>query len=301
MIKNNCRICHSEDILQYGSTLCCDTQIIFGCYKDRDLFKCNKCNSISVRPIPTEKELSLYYDFYANIDNSKQLIKHRKSFLLIERLALSLRHGKILDIGCGSGELLASLPSSFQKVGLDIASDACKKAKKKGVEVFCSTWELADFNTEFDMVIALDLLEHVNDPSKALFKIGRVLRKGGYVVIETGNAASWAAKTLGEDWCYPAVFGHLQVLSPDALAKLAQNAQIEITSLIKGHHSAATLPYVLYRGMLAYGFRLLKLAFSPLKPMALDSYLLRKLFNRAPPGAILPDHMILIGRKKAKT
>lgn len=292
-----CRVCDSEQIRQYGSTLCHQTQVPLVHYKKRFLYKCDSCRSISVEPIPSPKELSLYYDHYATMEEGNQSLNKRASFSIINKVAGSLGHGKVLDIGCGFGDILASLPSSFQKVGLDMALVACKEAEKKGVEVLCSSWESCNFNEEFDLVIALDFLEHVDNVTSTFNKISKVLRRGGYAVIETGNADSWTAKTLGEDWCYTAVFGHLQVLSPEALLGLAKSAQIKPISLIKGNHSSKMFNYILYRGMLAYGFHLMKLILSHLKPSVGDIHAIRKLFNRAPPGAILPDHMIWIGRK----
>jgi hypothetical protein len=178
-----------------------------------------------------------------------------------------------------------------------MASDACKEAGKKGVEAICSSWESFDSHDEFDLVIALDFLEHVNDVSSSFNKIAKLLRKGGYVVIETGNADSLAAKILGEDWCYPAVFGHLQILSPYALLDLAENVQICPTSIIKENHSAKPFHYIIYRGILAYGFHLVKMASSLLQPAMRNFHLMQKLLQKSPPGAVLWDHMIMIGRK----
>jgi 2-polyprenyl-3-methyl-5-hydroxy-6-metoxy-1,4-benzoquinol methylase len=297
---SECRVCNSKEIRRYGSTLCQQAQVALDHCTKRFLYKCDNCRSVSVEPIPSLEELSLYYDCYATIEKSKQSLSKRKSLSIIHQLTKSLGHGKVLDIGCGFGDILASLPSSFQKVGLDMASDACKEAEKKGVEAICSSWESFNSNDEFDLVIALDFLEHVDDVSSSLNKISKVLRSGGYVVIETGNADSWAAKTLGEDWCYPAVFGHLQVLSPCALVDLATNAQIYPISIIKENHSSKPFDYILYRGILAYGFHLMKLASSLLQPAIGDFRLIQKLFQRNPPGAILWDHMIMIGRKECK-
>jgi hypothetical protein len=117
------------------------------------------------------------------------------------------------------------------------------------------------------------------------------------VVIETGNADSWAAKSLKEDWGYPAVCGHLQVLSPETLLNLDREAEIEPISLIKGRHASENFNHILYCGMLAYGFHFLKLAYSALKHFTGELYSLSKLLDRGPPAANLGDHMILIGRK----
>jgi 2-polyprenyl-3-methyl-5-hydroxy-6-metoxy-1,4-benzoquinol methylase len=293
----NCRVCGGGEAIKYGSVLCRTDTLSSNHYRKRELFKCNYCKSISVDPIPSQKELSLYYDYYSKLHKHRQFSINRKSLQIIKQVTNLLKNGKILDLGCGFGDILAALPSSFKKFGIDLSLTACREAKKKGIEVFCSNWDVADFNSQFELIIALDFLEHVNDASKALHKIGQLLTKGGYVVIETGNAASWSEKSLGEDWYYPSVYGHLQVLSLDALVNIAKNAQIETISLIKGRQYLVPVGRILYRIMVSYGFHFLKLTSLALRPVTDDLYFMRQLLYRDPPVAFLKDHVILVGRK----
>ena len=296
-MRAKCRICGGVEIRKYGSVNCYSNKLNYNPSVRRTLFKCVQCKSISVEPLPTREELSSYYDNYSTIKNEECGV-NRSSLPIIRQLAELLRSGKVLDLGCGFGDVLATLPSSFKKVGLDVSLDACKEAKRKGIDALCADWELAAFKSEFDLVIALDFVEHVDNASKVLNTIGKFLKSGGFVVLETGNADSWAAKILGEDWSYPAIYGHLQVLSPYALMELAKSAQIETISLIKGRHSPVSLNQALHRGILAYGFHFLKLASLILKPVTGSFYPLHNLINRTPPASNFKDHMVLVGQRK---
>ncbi len=91
---------------------------------------------------------------------------------------------KVLDIGCGTG---ANLPLfDGQIVGLDISFKALTFAKrrKKDALLIQGRAEALPFKEEtFDLVLALDLLEHLADDVKGLREMYRVLKKGGILLV----------------------------------------------------------------------------------------------------------------------
>lgn len=107
----------------------------------------------------------------------------------VVRRARALDRPRILDIGCGTGfniEHLRSLGFS-RVVGLDLSSDAL---------AFCHSRQLpalvqgdatrAPFRDgSFDMILALDLIEHVEDDVTAMRGLSRLLKPGGVLVIFT--------------------------------------------------------------------------------------------------------------------
>lgn len=87
----------------------------------------------------------------------------------------------ILDVGCGTG-LNHSVLSQFGRVfGADSSETALKFSRDRGVEnLVMSDAENLQFADEtFDLVTALDVLEHTNDDRAALAEIARVTRPGG--------------------------------------------------------------------------------------------------------------------------
>ena len=91
---------------------------------------------------------------------------------------------KILDVGCGTGGNL-NLFNGFV-VGLDISLQALKLAKKRKPNAILCQGEAENLpfhNESFDLVLALDLLEHLQDDVKGLREMYRVLKKGGNVLI----------------------------------------------------------------------------------------------------------------------
>lgn len=110
----------------------------------------------------------------------KRMLFHR---LLRRRLAEpGLR---ILDVGSGTG----AVPSDFSRYGWICASDrsidAMRFARSRGVRVAAvSDAAVLPFAEEsVDLVIAFDVIEHVDDDRAMLAELGRVLRPGGAVAI----------------------------------------------------------------------------------------------------------------------
>lgn len=99
---------------------------------------------------------------------------------------------KLLDIGCGDGEILDVVePRQIVNVyGIDNNPDSLKIAQKKGMNV-----KICDINLEkipyvdnfFDHIICLDVIEHVSNPRFLLSEAYRVLRKGGKIILSTPN------------------------------------------------------------------------------------------------------------------
>ena len=88
---------------------------------------------------------------------------------------------RILDLGCGPGNTLRRLLPEGHVFGFDYSLDALAFARTKGIQrVFSGeSTALPVASATFDCVIALDVLEHVDDDGGALAEIARVLRPGG--------------------------------------------------------------------------------------------------------------------------
>lgn len=106
------------------------------------------------------------------------------------RLADLLRNvtGRVLDAGCGTGGLLASLAAlpGITRFGLEYhAPAAVRAAAKSGAAVACgSIAELPFASASFDAAVSADVLCHAGvDPPAALAELARVLRPGGLLVL----------------------------------------------------------------------------------------------------------------------
>lgn len=91
----------------------------------------------------------------------------------------------VLDVGCGTGAVLRELNQYGKVQGLDFSQTAvffCKERGLVNVEVGSATDIRYEKNT-FDLVLVLDILEHIEDDKKAISEIYRVLKPEGIAII----------------------------------------------------------------------------------------------------------------------
>lgn len=104
--------------------------------------------------------------------------------------------GWLLDCGCREGTnttKLAQIVLAEKVIGLDYNLRVLKQASAKGIASL-----QADLNrciplveSSIDVVIATDVLEHLVDPDTFVREMYRVLKPGGYILLDTPNLASW--------------------------------------------------------------------------------------------------------------
>ena len=99
------------------------------------------------------------------------------------------RGGRVLDVGCGVGQVVARLTEGgFEAYGVDVSEPSIARAKK-----FCPRCEVYDGKMlpyedgYFEAAGALNVLEHVEEPEAFLKEIVRVVAPGGKVVVSSPN------------------------------------------------------------------------------------------------------------------
>ncbi len=121
------------------------------------------------------------------------------TFRPIMKYIHTIKNGKILDAGCAYGLMLEKFSSSFDKFGIDVSQYAIDIARNRLPEANFKTGNIEEGlpyeENFFDMVLANDLLEHLEYPLTALKNIYRILKKGGILYITTPNLNS-ARKTI---------------------------------------------------------------------------------------------------------
>ncbi len=99
---------------------------------------------------------------------------------------------RILDAGCGTGRNLVEFGELGPASGVDPSQEAIELCRRRGLDnVQCAGLEQLPFGDgEFDLVLALDVVEHVEDDVAALRELRRVAAPGG-VVLLTVPAYQW--------------------------------------------------------------------------------------------------------------
>ena len=94
----------------------------------------------------------------------------------------------LLDVGCGNGSTLAAIRGAFPEarlVGVDLVEEALETARRRVPDGELRCVDVLDlpFADEFDVVCALDVLEHIPNDGEALLKMRTALRPGGGVLV----------------------------------------------------------------------------------------------------------------------
>ena len=152
----------------------------------------------------------------------------------------------ILDVGCGGGlvcEPLARLGA--QVTGLDADKNAITAAQAHaemmGLDVRYINGAVEEHKDQYDVVMALEILEHVNDPAAFLKTCAARLKPGGLLITSTLNrtAKSFALGIVGAEY----IMGYVprgthnwkQFIKPSELSRWMVNASIapeDVTGLV---------------------------------------------------------------------
>ena len=97
---------------------------------------------------------------------------------------------RVLDLGCRDGALTSVYLAGNTVVGVDVDREALAEAAKLGLEtVWADVEEPLPFEDEsFDVVVAAELLEHLQEPGRLMAEAARLLRPGGTVVGSVPNS-----------------------------------------------------------------------------------------------------------------
>lgn len=144
---------------------------------------------------------------------------------------------RVLDIGCGAGLLCEPLTRlGAQVIGVDPSASNIAAAKlhaDKGhlsIDYRCTTVEQMDVRERFDIVLAMEVVEHVADIGAFLSRCAALLKPGGMMVVSTLNRnwKSFALAIVGAEyilrWLPRGTHQWEKFVTPDELAQhLLQN------------------------------------------------------------------------------
>lgn len=147
--------------------------------------------------------------------------------------ATSRARGRVLDVGCGPGELLVQLAAAGHAVrGVESNSRYGALHGELGIDVFPGMLEDAGFaDASFDTVILSQVIEHVPDPVATLREVRRLLAPGGAVFVYCPNAAGYLRRWFARYWHGWHVPFHFWVFDHHTLPILAERAGLQVRRL----------------------------------------------------------------------
>lgn len=137
----------------------------------------------------------------------------------------------ILDIGCGGGlvcEPMSRLGASVTGIDADKEAIAAAKAhaEQSGLSINYQALTTADIKTKFDVVLALEVIEHVSDTTQFMKDVAALVKPGGLVIVSTLNrtAKSYALGIVAAEyilrWVSPGTHSWKKFLKPSEVSRL---------------------------------------------------------------------------------
>lgn len=195
-----------------------------------EIWECADCSLRFTQHIPIESDIARYYqaeEYVSHTNTRKGFINSlyhlvrsytlRQKRRTIEKIC-ARKSGKLLDIGCGTGEFLAEMKRAGWEVeGLEPDPGARSQAVAKGLMVHDSSQLFGLTPNTYDAITLWHVLEHVHKLEDYVAQLCRLLKPEGKLFIAVPNYLSSDADHYQAEWAAYDVPRHLYHFTPDAI------------------------------------------------------------------------------------
>ena len=226
-----CRLCQAAD----AEPVCSKTGVWSG--RSFDVCRCPNCRFVFIGNPWLEYDAIYNEDYYkgAGADPTVDYVGEITSFARsIRRYEWRGIHDRIasitdlapdtawLDYGCGAGGLVRYLngSGSCEAVGFE-QGWAVPRLRSLGIPILDEA-ALEASDQAFDVVTAIEVIEHVLDPIAELRRLRRVLKPGGLLFMTTGNPCPFWNRL--DEWSYILPEVHISFFAPNTLAWALEQA-----------------------------------------------------------------------------
>lgn len=186
VVNKRCKLCGGS------GNLICTTWNEHGSVKEIHNYRCGDCGLVFVANVLSDNQL---HEAYATLDwtryyseiKEQNAAKIRSACLSLKNLTNGDFSKRILDIGCGNGELLEELQNQgyVRVAGHEIPGTDLRHLELMEIKVYQDMdWSSVPSHS-FDVITMLDVAEHVRSPLELFAQCFRMLRTGGYIYFHT--------------------------------------------------------------------------------------------------------------------
>jgi SAM-dependent methyltransferase len=192
--------------------------------------RCLKCRSVflDITPARFQQIHDESFQDTAHIESTVAFAGQRPLRAVWDFLALPV--GSVLEIGPGSGHLLAAAKEAGCSVEAVESSTVHRDFIREawGIEPVYAAMEEIPGDRAYDTIVAINVFEHVYDIIAFLRAVRRVLAPGGTFYLSAPNAISLEATILGAWWSMCGVHDHVSLPSPVGLSRAARESGLRV-------------------------------------------------------------------------
>lgn len=193
-------------------------------------------------PQPSKEKIAAYYPIENYISHSSKSSSLVDNIYLLTRkftLGWKLRilnnnaiKGKVLDVGCGTGNFLGICQKAGWDIsGVETSQDARALAiQRTSVQIVDDISKLKD--NKYDVITLWHVLEHLHDLNESLSQLKEMLANQGTLIIALPNVASYDSRFYKSFWAGYDVPRHLWHFSKNSFQRLAQNHGLNVVKII---------------------------------------------------------------------
>ncbi len=217
--------------------------------KTWDFYKCENCGFYYSDPTSSSELLVKIYGSVKDPDYESEKVGREDNFKRILKRILKYKpeKGKLLDVGAATGIFMnLAKEKGFGVEGIEPSKWAVDTAKKEyGIDIYNT--ELFSYKTDkkYDIIVFLDLIEHLKTPLEGLKKANDLLKEEGLLVIVTPDVESFLSKILKRKWWHfrPP---HINFFTKSSIKYALDKTGFSILS-IKPYHWKFSLYYLISR------------------------------------------------------
>lgn len=193
------------------------------------LIRCIGCGSLWPAKIPSGALLSQWYATQTYASGGQLTAGHQAAAHWFERRAFET----IVDVGCGAGGFLDTLPRRHGRFGLEPSRECIAVGVQRGRKILApddTGWH-AELPAAVNAITLFDVVEHIEDPKPFLRSLAARLKPGGHLLIFTGDASSAWARLCGPSWWYLGWAGHISVFSEAGLRRVMADCELDVVTV----------------------------------------------------------------------
>ena len=250
-INSSCYLCDSQCVVEVNHGNTNNENYVAEAYKCTSLEHKSKpkvmnCLICDLSFVPESNYPKDIETIYSDVEDPTYLANKESRYKTFQESLVQISpylpdKGHLLEVGSYCGFFLDAFQkkySSWDYIGVEPSKWASEYARSK-LQINTRTGTLEDniqkLASDYDTVVAWDVLEHLNDPLAFLIKINSVMKRDGIFCFSTLDINNWFPKLMGKHW--PWLMGmHLFYYNTDTTEQLLNKAGFNILRTEKYIH-----------------------------------------------------------------